>query len=113
MVGVAIEAAATAAEEGISVEVLDLRTLVPLDAEALAASVARTGRAVVLEEAPQTAGCGAEVVATIQEEAFLSLEAPIRRVSGYDTPIPMPQMEDDYLPDARRALAAIRETVRY
>jgi pyruvate/2-oxoglutarate/acetoin dehydrogenase E1 component len=113
MVGVASEAAAAAADEGISVEVLDLRTLVPLDTDALAASVARTGRAVVLEEAPQTAGFGAEVVATIQEEAFLSLEAPIRRVSGYDTPIPMPQMEDDYVPDARRALAAIRETVRY
>jgi pyruvate dehydrogenase E1 component beta subunit len=113
MVGVATEAAAAAVEEGISVEVIDLRTLVPLDAEALAASVARTGRAVVLEEAPQTAGFGAEVVATIQEEAFLSLEAPIRRVSGYDTPIPMPQMEDDYIPDARRALAAIRETVGY
>jgi pyruvate/2-oxoglutarate/acetoin dehydrogenase E1 component len=67
----------------------------------------------VLEEAPQTAGFGAEVVATIQEEAFLSLEAPIRRVSGYDTPIPMPAMEDDYVPDVRRALAAIRETARY
>jgi pyruvate dehydrogenase E1 component beta subunit len=68
---------------------------------------------VVLEEAPQTAGFGAEVVATIQEEAFLSLEAPIRRVSGYDTPIPMPQMEDDYVPGVRRALAAIRATARY
>jgi pyruvate dehydrogenase E1 component beta subunit len=113
MVGVAEEAAAAAATEGVSVEVLDLRTLVPLDVDALGASVSRTGRAVVLEEAPQTAGFGAEVVATIQEEAFLSLEAPIRRVSGYDTPIPMPQMEDDYVPGVRRALAAIRATARY
>jgi pyruvate dehydrogenase E1 component beta subunit len=113
MVGVAEEAAAAAAADGISVEVLDLRTLVPLDVAALGEAVARTGRAVVLEEAPQTAGFGAEVVATIQEEAFLSLEAPIRRVSGYDTPIPMPAMEDDYVPDLRRALAAIRETARY
>jgi pyruvate dehydrogenase E1 component beta subunit len=112
MVGVAEEAAAAAATEGVSVEVLDLRTLVPLDVDALGASVSRTGRAVVLEEAPQTAGFGAEVVATIQEEAFLSLEAPIRRVSGYDTPIPMPQMEDDYVPGVRRALAAIRATAR-
>jgi pyruvate dehydrogenase E1 component beta subunit len=113
MVGVAEEAAAAAEAEGISVEVLDLRTLVPLDVAALGEAVARSGRAVVLEEAPQTAGFGAEVVATIQEEAFLSLEAPIRRVSGYDTPIPMPAMEDDYVPDVRRALAAIRETARY
>jgi pyruvate dehydrogenase E1 component beta subunit len=113
MVGVAEEAAAAAATEGVSVEVLDLRTLVPLDVDAMGASVSRTGRAVVLEEAPQTAGFGAEVVATIQEEAFLSLEAPIRRVSGYDTPIPMPQMEDDYVPGVRRALAAIRATARY
>lgn len=113
MVGVAEEAAAAAATEGVSVEVLDLRTLVPLDVDALGASVSRTGRAVVLEEAPQTAGFGAEVVATIQEEAFLSLEAPIRRVSGYDAPIPMPQMEDDYVPGVRRALAAIRATARY
>jgi pyruvate/2-oxoglutarate/acetoin dehydrogenase E1 component len=113
MVGVAEEAAAAAAADGISVEVLDLRTLVPLDVAGLGEAVARTGRAVVLEEAPQTAGFGAEVVATIQEEAFLSLEAPIRRVSGYDTPIPMPAMEDDYVPNVRRALAAIRETARY
>jgi pyruvate dehydrogenase E1 component beta subunit len=113
MVGVAEEAAAAAQADGISAEVLDLRSLVPLDVDALGASVARTGRAVVLQEAPLTAGFAAEVVATIQEEAFLSLEAPIARVSGYDTPIPMPQMEDDYVPDVRRALAAIRATARY
>jgi pyruvate dehydrogenase E1 component beta subunit len=113
MVGVAEEAAAAAEADGISVEVLDLRTLVPLDVDALGESVARTGRAVVLQEAPLTAGFGAEVVATIQEEAFLSLEAPIARVCGYDTPIPMPQMEDEYVPDVRRALAAIRSTARY
>ncbi|CAN5424276.1 alpha-ketoacid dehydrogenase subunit beta [soil metagenome] len=113
MVGIAEEAAAAAEAEGISVEVLDLRTLMPLDVDGLAESVARTGRAVVVQEAPLTAGFAAEVVATIAEEAFVHLEAPIARVSGYDTPIPMPQLEDYYIPDAHRVLAAIRAAVNF
>ncbi len=113
MIPVVTEAAELAAEEGISVEVLDLRTLVPLDVDGLAASVERTGRAVVVQESALTAGFASEVVATLQEEVFLSLEAPITRVSGYDTPIPMPQLEDHYIPDAARVLSAVRATVAY
>ncbi len=113
LVQVVEEAADLAAADGISVEVLDLRTLVPLDIDGIAESVSRTGRAVVVQEAPLTAGFASEVVATIQEEVFLSLEAPVLRVSGFDTPIPMPQLEDEYIPDVRRILAAIRRTVEY
>jgi pyruvate dehydrogenase E1 component subunit beta len=103
------EAAELAAAEGIDCTVLDLRTLVPLDADALREAVARTGRAVVVHEAPCTAGFGAEVVATIQEEAFWSLEAPVGRVTAYDTPYPIADVEDLYVPSAERVLAAIRE----
>jgi pyruvate dehydrogenase E1 component beta subunit len=113
MVLTALEAAEAAAEEGISVEVLDLRCLVPLDVEAIAASVTKTGRAVVTQEAPLTGGFASEVAAVIQEEAFLSLEAPVARVSGYDLPYPMPLVEDVYVPSTARLLAAIRTTVGY
>jgi pyruvate dehydrogenase E1 component beta subunit len=113
MVQVALEAAASAAEEGIDVEVVDLRSLVPLDVDGLAASVGRTGRAVVVQEAPLTAGFASELVATIQEECFLDLEAPITRVSGYDTPYPMPQLEDFYVPDAARVARAVRTVAHY
>jgi pyruvate dehydrogenase E1 component beta subunit len=113
MVLTALEAAEAAAEEGISVEVLDLRCLVPLDVEAIAASVTKTGRAVVTQEAPLTGGFASEVATVIQEEAFLSLEAPVARVSGYDLPYPMPLVEDVYVPSAARLLAAIRTTVGY
>ena len=106
-VQLALQAAADAAEQGISVEVIDLRTLVPLDAAALAASVGKTGRAVVVQEAPLTAGFGAEVVATIQEEAFFSLQAPIRRVAAPDVPYPVQLLEEQYLPSAERVLEAI------
>lgn len=99
-----------AGEHGISAEVLDLRTLVPLDVEAIVASVERTGRAVVLQEAPLSAGFAAEVVATIQEEVFYSLEAPVARVSGYDVPYPVGMLEDRYVPDAERVVAAVRRT---
>jgi pyruvate dehydrogenase E1 component beta subunit len=107
-VGVAAEAATRAEAEGISCAVLDLRTLVPLDVDALREAVARTGRAVVVHEAPYTAGFGAEVAATVQEEAFWSLEAPIARVTAYDTPYPIASIERLYVPDAERVLAAVR-----
>ncbi|MGH9040382.1 MAG: alpha-ketoacid dehydrogenase subunit beta [Acidimicrobiia bacterium] len=99
-----------AAEHGLSAEVLDLRTLVPLDVESIVASVERTGRAVVVQEAPLSAGFASEVVATICEEAFYSLEAPIARVSGYDVPYPVGMLEDRYVPDVDRAVAAVRRT---
>ena len=99
-----------AAEHGLSAEVLDLRTLVPLDIEAIVASVERTGRAVVIQEAPLSAGFASEVVATICEEAFYSLEAPVARVSGYDVPYPVGMLEDRYVPDVDRVVAAVRRT---
>lgn len=109
----ALEAAEEAAASGISVEVLDLRSLVPLDENAIAESVARTGRAVVVEEGPLTGGFGAEVVATIQELVFLDLEAPIARVAGWDVPYPMPLLENDYIPGPRRILQAIARTATF
>jgi pyruvate dehydrogenase E1 component beta subunit len=99
-----------ASEHGLSAEVLDLRTLVPLDVEAIVASVERTGRAVVVQEAPLSAGFASEVVATICEEAFYSLEAPVARVSGYDVPYPVGMLEDRYVPDVDRVVAAARRT---
>jgi pyruvate dehydrogenase E1 component beta subunit len=85
---------------------------VPLDAATLAASVTKTGRAVVIQEAPLTAGFGAEVVATIQEEAFFSLQAPIRRVAAPDVPYPVQMLEEQYLPNPERVLEAIVATTR-
>ena len=105
------QAAAKLAEEGISAEVLDLRSLVPLDVEGIVGSVTRTGRCVVVHEAPLSAGFGAEVVATIQEEAFYSLDAPIARVTSYDTPYPPASMEGAWLPSAGRVVEAARRTV--
>ena len=113
MVQVALAAATSLAEDGIDCEVLDLRTLSPLDAEAIAGSVRKTGRAVVVHEAPRTAGLGAEIVATINDLALLSLEAPVARVTGYDVPIPPAGLEDSYVPTPERVVAAVRETVRY
>jgi pyruvate dehydrogenase E1 component beta subunit len=113
MVPVATAAAERAAEKGIDVEVIDLRTLAPMDADTLAASVQKTGRAIVVHEAPQTGGVGAEVAATIMERAFLSLEAPVERVTGYDTPDPPGMFEDDYIPNADRVLAAIERVKAY
>jgi 2-oxoisovalerate dehydrogenase E1 component beta subunit len=101
------------AEQGIELEVLDLRSLVPLDVEALAESVRRTGRAVVVHEAPMTAGFGAEIVARIVEEAFDSLEAPVVRVTGWDTPYPPATLEDHYLPNVKRILRAVERVTSY
>jgi 2-oxoisovalerate dehydrogenase E1 component beta subunit len=106
------QAAREAEGEGIDCEVLDLRTLQPLDVEAICASVKKTGRAVVVHEAPRTCGFGAELSALIQERCFLSLEAPVARVTGFDTPFPY-TLESEYLPRAPRILQALRETVTY
>ncbi len=112
MVPVSAEAAAAAAERGWSVEVLDLRTLVPLDAGAVIASAAKTGRVVIVHEAPRTCGYGAELAALIAEQALTSLQAPILRVTGYDTPFPY-TLEHSYLPDAPRVLRAIEHAMSY
>jgi len=105
-------AAREAEAEGIDCEVLDLRSLQPLDVDAITSSVQKTGRVVIVHEAPRTCGFGAELAALIQERCFLSLEAPIARVTGFDTPFPY-TLENEYLPRAPRILRAVRETVRY
>lgn len=95
-------------EEGVSAAVIDLRTLNPLDIETIVAEVSKTGRCVVFHEAPLTAGFGAEVVATLQEEAFYSLDAPIVRVAAWDAPYPRGKLEEWYLPPIERLIGAAR-----
>ncbi len=107
MVHVLLQAAEIAAGEGTSCEVVDVRSLSPVDWAPLVASAERTGRVVVAQEAPGHASVGSEIAATIAERAFYSLEAPVQRVSGFDTPFPPAQLEDVYLPDADRVLAAV------
>jgi pyruvate dehydrogenase E1 component beta subunit len=109
MVQTAVRAADMLAEEGVSVHVLDLRSLVPLDVESIVAAVERTGRVVVAHEAPLTSGFGAEIVATINDTAFYALEAPIKRVTAPDTPYPLSGIEDEYVPDLNRIADAVRE----
>jgi len=114
MVRVAREAAdLLEAEDGVQAEILDLLTVSPLDREALVASVGKTGRAVIVHEAPRSFGPGAEIAASIQEGAFLSLEAPIRRVTAYDIPFPGFAREKANVPDAARVVAAARETLAF
>ncbi len=108
----ALEAANQAASQGIEAEVIDLRTLWPLDIDTIIQSVKKTGRVVVVHEAPKSCGLGGEIVSLINEKAFLHLEAPPRRVTGYDTPFPY-TLEMEYLPLAHRILPAIVETARY
>ncbi|WP_019632138.1 alpha-ketoacid dehydrogenase subunit beta [Actinomadura atramentaria] len=105
-----LEAASAAAEEGRSLEVVDLRSLNPLDIDAITASVRRTGRCVVVHEAPVFGGFGAELAARITERCFYSLEAPVLRVGGYSTPYPPSRIEDHYLPDLDRILDAVDRT---
>jgi 2-oxoisovalerate dehydrogenase E1 component beta subunit len=112
MVHTAMEAAALGVEEGYDLEVVDLRTLLPFDVEAILTSVEKTGRVVVAHEAPRTCGFGAELAATIQEKAMLHLEAPILRVTGFDTPFPY-TLENEYLPDAARILDAVKRVVEF
>jgi 2-oxoisovalerate dehydrogenase E1 component beta subunit len=113
MVPRCLGAAAAAAEDQVELEVLDLRSLVPLDLDTLVGSARKTGRVVVVHEAPLTAGYGAEVVARIVEEAFDSLEAPVLRVTGYDLPYPPATVEEHYLPSVDRILAAVQRTLEY
>ena len=97
----------------MSVEVLDLRSLVPFDVEGLVASARKTGRVVVVQEAPLTTGFAAEVVARVVEEAFDHLEAPVLRVTGYDMPYPPATVEEHYLPSVERILLALQRTLTY
>lgn len=108
-----LQAAEIVQEEGIEPEVIDLRTLYPLDTEAILESVKKTKRAVVIHEAPRSCGLGAEVIAQINEEALLHLEAPVERVTGFDTVIPLPKMEQHYLPDTKRVVDAIEKVMGF
>ncbi|RYJ08214.1 alpha-ketoacid dehydrogenase subunit beta [Halogeometricum borinquense] len=100
-------------ERGVDVEVVDLRTLSPLDTETIVESFKKTGRAAVVHEAPKTGGLGAEISSTIQEEALLHQEAPIKRITGFDAPVPLHGVEDYYLPQAVRIQEGILETVEF
>ncbi|MFA9516493.1 alpha-ketoacid dehydrogenase subunit beta [Halopenitus sp. H-Gu1] len=108
-----LAAAETLAEEGISCEVLDLRTLSPLDREAIVSAFERTGRAAVVHEAPRTGGLAGEIATILQEEALLYQEAPIERITGFDVPYPQYAMEDYYLPNEARIIEGIREVVAF
>ncbi len=112
MVSIAEETAAKAEAAGISVEVLDLRSLMPFDIDGILTSVKKTGRAVIVHEAPKTCGFGGELIASIQERAMEHLEAPILRVCGFDTPFPY-TLEHEYMPNADRVLATIRQTLEW
>jgi pyruvate dehydrogenase E1 component beta subunit len=105
------QAVAALAAEGISAELIDLRSLVPLDEEAIISSVEKTGRAVVIHEAPRTGGFGAEIAALIQERSLYALSAPVMRVTGWDTVFPLKRSEHHYLPSVERIMAAVRRTL--
>ncbi|MDP4551790.1 alpha-ketoacid dehydrogenase subunit beta [Alkalihalobacillus macyae] len=113
MVRIAEKAAETAAKNGIECDVIDLRTLYPLDKDMIAESVQKTGRAVIIHEAPSSGGVGSEVITIINDTSFLYMKAPIKKVTGYDTPVPLFTLEDDYLPDEKKVVRAIEETVRF
>jgi pyruvate dehydrogenase E1 component beta subunit len=113
MVAVLLQAAEIAAAEGTSIEVVDLRSLSPIDYAPILASVQKTGRLIVAQEAPGHVSVGSEIAATIAEKAFYSLESPVLRVSGFDTPFPPAKLEADYLPDADRVLEAVDRALAY
>jgi pyruvate/2-oxoglutarate/acetoin dehydrogenase E1 component len=113
MVGVALDTRAALAEEGASAEVIDLRTLKPLDEDTVLASVRKTGRAVIVQEAPRTCGFGSEVAALLAEKAIFDLRGPVLRVTGYDVPYPSFSIEDTYLPSVRRVREAVRRVVEF
>ncbi len=113
MVKTAMDAATAAAEEGTAIEVVDLRSLSPLDMSTLRTSVEKTGRLVVVHEAPVFLGMGSEVAARVTETCFYSLEAPVLRVGGFDTPYPPSRIEEDYLPDLDRILDAVDRSLAY
>jgi pyruvate dehydrogenase E1 component subunit beta len=108
-----LQAAALMEQNGTKPEIIDLRTLSPLDSETIIASVKKTHRAVVVHEAPATCGVGAEIVARINEKALVYLEAPVQRVTGFDTIMPLPKLEKYYLPDAGRVIEAGNRAINF
>ncbi|SEC26349.1 alpha-ketoacid dehydrogenase subunit beta [Streptomyces melanosporofaciens] len=113
MVKVALDAAAAAAEEGKSIEVVDLRSMSPIDFDTIQRSVERTGRLVVVHEAPVFLGTGSEIAARITERCFYHLEAPVLRVGGFHSPYPPSRLEDEYLPGLDRVLDAVDRALAY
>ncbi|MFN2536941.1 MAG: alpha-ketoacid dehydrogenase subunit beta [Mycobacteriales bacterium] len=113
MVRTCLDAATAADEEGRSLEVVDLRTLSPLDFDTIRESVRRTRRAVVVHEAPRTAGLGSEIAARLSEELYYEMEAPVLRVTGFDIPYPPSRVEEEYLPDLDRVLHAVDRSLAY
>jgi len=113
MVKTALQAATAAEEEGRQLEVIDLRTLSPLDMAAVYESARKTGHVVVVHEAPANLGLGSEIAARVSEKCFYSLEAPVLRVAGFDTPYPPSRIEEEYLPDLDRVLDAVDRSLSY
>ena len=113
MVSMILQAADIAASEGTSVEVIDLRSLSPIDYAPILTSAAKTGRLIVAQEAPGFVSLGSEIAATVHEKSFYLLEAPVLRVSGFDTPFPPAKQEAIYLPDADRILDAVDRAMKY
>lgn len=113
MIHETLAAADALREDGVAAEVVDVACLNPLDRDTLIASASKTGRVVIVHEAPLSAGFGAEVAATLASDALMHLRAPIERVTGYDCPMPYFQKEQTYLPDVPRILAAARRTLAY
>jgi len=115
--GAMLREALTAAEQlkgdQIDAEVIDLRTISPMDTETIVTSIKKTGRGVVVHEAPKTCGLGAEIVAMINEKAFLSLQAPVERVTGFDIPVPLMKTESYYLPNAKRIVMAAKKVMSF
>jgi pyruvate dehydrogenase E1 component beta subunit len=109
----ALQAAAAMEQNGTKAEIIDLRTLYPLDTETIVESVKKTHRAVVVHEAPATCGVGAEIIARINEKALVHLEAPVQRVTGFDTVMPLPKLEKYYLPSAERVIQAAKRAVNF
>ena len=113
MVATALDAATVAADDGRDIEVIDLRSISPIDTATIVTSVQKTGRLVVVHEASVTLGLGAEIAARVQERAFYSLLAPVQRVGGFDTPYPPSRIEEDWLPDVDRILHAVDRSFTY
>ncbi len=113
MVQETLRAAEMVKEEGVNAEVINLRTVSPLDDETIVTSVRKTGRAVIVHEAVRTCGLGAEIIARINEKAILSLEAPVERVTGFDTVFPLYKLEHHYLPSPERVLRGIRKVMAF
>jgi len=113
MVREALNAAEQLKGDKIDLEIIDLRTISPIDAETVITSIRKTGRGVIVHEAPKTCGLGAEIIALINEKAFLSLQAPIERVTGFDIPVPLMKTEHYYLPNPKRIVMAVKKVMNF